>query len=67
MFPLPWFEIFVGSYVVWVFVACASLMMSRRAPASTLAWMFAFIALPVVSGLYYLVFGPRRLHRRRIR
>jgi len=67
MFPLPWFEIFVGSYVVWVVVACASLMMSRRAPASTLAWMFAFIALPVVSGLYYLVFGPRRLHRRRIR
>jgi cardiolipin synthase len=67
MVPLPWFEIFVGSYVVWVVIACASLLMSRRSPASTLAWMFAFIALPVVSGLYYLVFGPRRLHRRRIR
>jgi cardiolipin synthase len=67
MFTLPWFQIFVGSYVVWVIVACASLLMSRRSPASTLAWMFAFIALPVVSGLYYLVFGPRRLHRRRVR
>ncbi|HZZ95098.1 MAG TPA: cardiolipin synthase [Usitatibacter sp.] len=67
MYPLPWFDLFVGSYVVWVIVACASLLMSRRAPASTLAWMFAFIALPVVSGLYYLVFGPRRLHRRRVR
>jgi len=67
MLPLPWFDIFIGSYVVWVFVACASLLMSRRAPASTLAWMFAFIALPVVSGMYYLVFGPRRLHRRRVR
>jgi hypothetical protein len=25
------------------------------------------VALPFVSGLYYIVFGPRRLHRRRIR
>jgi cardiolipin synthase len=67
MIQVPWFEIFVGSYIVWVIVACASLLMSRRSPSSTLAWMFAFIALPVVSGMYYLVFGPRRLQRRRRR
>jgi cardiolipin synthase len=65
MFTLPWFELFVASYILWVLVACATLLMSRRSPTSTLAWMFAFIALPVISGLYYLVFGPRRLHRRR--
>lgn len=65
MLRVPWFEIFVASYILWVLVACASLLMSRRSPTSTLAWMFAFIALPVVSGLYYLVFGPRRLQRRR--
>jgi cardiolipin synthase len=67
MIQVPWFEIFIGSYVVWVVVACTSLLMSRRSPTSTLAWMFAFIALPVVSGLYYLVFGPHRLQRRRRR
>jgi cardiolipin synthase len=67
MIAVPWFEIFIGSYVVWVLVACASLLMSRRSPQATLAWMFAFIALPVVSGLYYMVFGPRRLQRRRRR
>jgi cardiolipin synthase len=67
MIEVPWFEIFIGSYVVWVLVACASLLMSRRSPQATLAWMFAFIALPVVSGLYYMVFGPRRLQRRRRR
>src|SRR5207247_1419871 len=38
-----------------------------RSPQATLAWMFAFVALPVVSGLYYMVFGPRRLQRRRRR
>ncbi len=61
---LPWFEIFVASYVVWVLVACTTLLLERRSP---LAWIFAFIAIPVVSGLYYMVFGPRRLQRRRRR
>jgi cardiolipin synthase len=67
MFEMPWFTIFVASYVVWVLLACASLLMSRRSPQATLAWIFAFIALPVVSGLYYMVFGPRRLQRRKRR
>ncbi len=67
MQALPWFQIFVGSYVVWVIVAVLSLLLNRRSPTATLAWIFAFVALPVVSGLYYMVFGPRRLHRRRRR
>jgi cardiolipin synthase len=65
--PFGWFELALALYIVWVIGACASLLMNRRSPQATLAWMFAFIALPVVSGIYYLVFGPRRLHRRRIR
>ena len=64
---LPWFEIFIGSYAIWVLLACTSLLMNRRSPTATLAWIFAFIALPVVSGFYYLVFGPRRLLRRKRR
>ncbi len=64
---LPWFDIFVASYVAWVVLAVISLLLDRRSPTATLAWIFAFLALPVVSGLYYMVFGPRRLHRRRRR
>ena len=64
---LPWFEIFVASYFLWVLIACASLLLERRSPTATLAWIFAFIAIPVLSGLYYMVFGPRRLLRRRRR
>ena len=64
---IPWMEIFIGAYLVWVVLACASLLMNRRSPTATLAWIFAFIALPVVSGIYYMVFGPRRLHRRKRR
>jgi cardiolipin synthase len=64
---LPWFEIFVVSYFMWVLVACASLLMERRSPTATLAWIFAFIAIPVFSGVYYMMFGPRRMVRRRRR
>src|SRR5687767_7137558 len=64
---LPWFYIFIASYVVWVIVASISLLLTRRSPTATLAWIFAFIALPVVSGIYYMMFGPRRLQRRKRR
>jgi cardiolipin synthase len=64
---IPWFEIFIGSYVLWVLVACTSLLLERRSPTATLSWIFAFIAIPILSGIYYLMFGPRRLIRRRRR
>src|SRR5687768_5681795 len=67
MIVIPWLEIFIGAYFVWVVLACASLLMNRRSPTATLAWIFAFIALPVLSGIYYLMFGPRRLQRRKRR
>lgn len=67
MFEMPWFEIFIVSYVVWVVTASISLLLTRRSPTATLAWIFAFIALPVISGFYYLLFGPRRLQRRKRR
>lgn len=67
MIELPWFHIFILSYVAWVVLACGSLLKDRRSPTATLAWIFAFIALPVVSGMYYMVFGPRRLQRRKRR
>jgi cardiolipin synthase len=65
--PFGWFEVLTGLYVLWVIGACLTLLMNRRSPTATLSWVFAFVALPFVSGVYYLVFGPRRLHRRRVR
>ena len=67
MGAVPWFQIFLVSYFVWVVLAVLTLLLNRRSPTATLAWIFAFVALPVVSGLYYMVFGPRRLQRRRRR
>ena len=67
MVELPWAYIFWIAYAAWVVVACVSLLLSRRSPQATLAWIFAFVALPVISGFYYLLFGPRRLQRRKRR
>ena len=67
MSVLSWVEIVLGLYVIWVITAVATLLTNRRSPTATLAWIFAFAALPVVSGVYYLFFGPRRLQRRRVR
>jgi cardiolipin synthase A/B len=62
-----WLAIALAAYFAWVLGATWTILQQRRAPAATLSWIFAFVALPFVSGLYYIVFGPRRLHRRRIR
>src|SRR5258708_38017804 len=67
MGALQWFEIFIGAYVLWVLVACVTLLLDRRSPTAALAWIFAFIAIPFFSGIYYMMFGPRRLQRRRRR
>ncbi|MBZ0250939.1 MAG: PLDc N-terminal domain-containing protein, partial [Burkholderiales bacterium] len=64
---LPWIEILIALYVAWVLGASATLLTQRRSPTATLAWLLAFAALPVVSGVYYLVFGPRRMRRRKLR
>src|SRR5206468_3660466 len=61
---LPWREVLFAAYLVWLIAAAATLLVRRRSPASTLAWIFAFAAVPVLSGLYYWVFGPHRMHRR---
>jgi cardiolipin synthase len=67
MAEILWFYLFIGAYAVWVVLASVSLLLTRRSPTATLAWIFAFIALPVVSGVYYVMFGPRRLQRRKRR
>jgi cardiolipin synthase len=64
---IPWFEILAAAYIVWVAGASITLLTQRRSPTATLAWLLAFFALPVVSGLYYIVFGPRRMRRRTLR
>lgn len=54
-------------YLLWVIAATMFLLAQRRSPTATLGWVFGFIAVPVLSALFYGLFGPRKLKRRNIR
>ncbi|MFO0562001.1 MAG: cardiolipin synthase [Polyangiales bacterium] len=53
--------------VLWIIVASVVLILQRRSAAATLAWIFALIFLPGIGLLFYVVIGPRRLARRKLR
>jgi len=53
--------------VVWVIGVCIWIILERRSPTATLAWMLALVWLPLVGIPLYLVFGPRRLRRKKLR
>ncbi len=54
-------------YGVWIVGSVLFILQQRRPPVTTLAWIIAFIFLPLVGALVYFAFGPRRLKRKRIR
>jgi cardiolipin synthase len=57
----------LAAYVLWLLIACLYILRQRRPPTATLAWIIAFISLPVIGAVVYFFFGPRKLRRRRVR
>jgi cardiolipin synthase A/B len=53
--------------IVYVLVVVVWVVMEKRPPASTVAWILALAALPGVGLLLYFVLGPRRVGRERSR
>lgn len=53
--------------VVWVIGLSAWIILERRSPVATLAWVLALAWLPVLGIFLYLLFGPRRLRRKKLR
>src|SRR5258708_5493819 len=54
---------YVASVSVWI-------VLQRRAPAATMAWILSLAALPGLGVAFYFVFGPTRImrsKRRRLR
>jgi cardiolipin synthase len=43
------------------------IILEKRSPAATLAWIFVLALMPVVGFVVYFTIGPRRLHRKRLR
>ena len=51
-------------YLLWL---GGWIVLQKRAPAATLSWLLGLAALPYVGFLIYLVFGPQRIKRHRLR
>jgi len=62
-----WKLILTIAYLAWAFAVIVGLILARRSSAATLAWTLALLALPYVGAAVYLFFGPRRLHRKKLR
>lgn len=55
------------AWLLWIALVAVGLILERRSPTATLAWLLALLFMPYFGFLVYLLFGPRRLHRRRLR
>lgn len=54
-------------WLLWLVLLGVGLILERRSPTATLAWLLALLFMPYVGALVYFLFGPRRLRRRRLR
>lgn len=60
-----WGTLFLVLEIIWVVGLSAWIIMERRSPAATMAWILGLSLLPLIGGAVYWLLGPRRLERRR--
>ncbi len=58
---------FIAIEIVWVIVMSGYILLERRPPLATVAWIISLATLPVLGLLVYYFLGPRRLERKRRR
>jgi cardiolipin synthase len=64
---LPWRWILSGVEVVWFIGMAVWIILEKRSPTATLAWIFGLAFLPLVGVPVYLWLGPRRFERKKSR
>ena len=64
---LSWGLLLSVGQVVWVVLIATFILLERRSPTATLAWITIVAALPLVGVAIYLLVGPRHLQRRKLR
>lgn len=64
---LSWGLVLGIAQVVWVAGIASFILLERRSPTATLAWITMVAALPLVGVGIYLLVGPRRLQRKKLR
>jgi len=64
---MTWWTIATIAEVVWIVVMGTGIVLERRSPAATIAWIVLLAWLPLLGVAVYFFFGPRRLRRRTLR
>lgn len=57
----------VALATAWAAVAAGVILLQRRSPAATIAWLLVLLLLPGVGLVFYRFFGPLRLKRKKLR
>ena len=65
LFHLP--DWFILIEIVWVVLMSGYILLERRPPLATLAWIVSLASLPLFGLIVYYFLGPRRLERKRRR
>ncbi len=61
-----WLPITAG-FALWAIVMAVVIVLQRRSPAATIAWMLVLAFLPFLGWFVYRLIGPRRLERKKLR
>jgi cardiolipin synthase len=64
---MTWWTIATIAEVVWVVLVGLGILLERRSPVATIAWVLTLAWLPLFGIAVYYFFGPRRLGRRRLK
>lgn len=56
-----------GAWTAYIVVLCIWVVLQKRDPSATLAWIMVLGLVPYVGFGIYFVFGPQRVHRQRLR
>ncbi len=64
---MSWWTIATIAEVAWIVVMALGIILERRSPVATVAWIFLLAWLPLLGVAVYFFLGPRRLKRRKLR
>src|SRR5262249_7353107 len=60
-------SLLVAASTIWALAMAVVIVLQRRSPAATIAWLLVLALLPLVGWLVYRLIGPQRLERRKTR
>ncbi len=60
-----WGALFVGYVLTWA--AIPHVLLAKKRPAATLAWVWSILLFPYFGALFYLLLGADRIKRKRLR